>query len=143
MADHHAPRRASAHVERDHSGFDLAGFVSSGSSGGVVAGNIGAGAAAAPTSAAERRRSTSFLPSPSSSHGPEMVSDEDNELFLSDEFRMYCYKVRVFGERRKAISASRRRMRDVFFSFFVAGSPSPPLSLFPFSILAPTEEGEV
>jgi len=31
MADHHAPRRASAHVERDHSGFDLAGFVSSGS----------------------------------------------------------------------------------------------------------------
>jgi len=143
MADHHAPRRASAHVERDHSGFDLAGFVSSGSSGGVVAGNIGAGAAAAPTSAAERRRSTSFLPSPFSSHGPEMVSDEDNELFLSDEFRMYCYKVRVFGERRKAISASRRRMRDVFFSFFVAGSPSPPLSLFPFSILAPTEEGEV
>ena len=86
-------RRASAHVERDSGGFDPAGlgggFGASSSGGG---GGVGGGNAAA---AEQRRRSTSFLPS-STLHGPEtLVNDEDNELFMSDEFRMYCYKVRI------------------------------------------------
>lgn len=82
-------RRASAHVERESSGFDLAGLTGGGTSGV----RVGGGGSAA--GAAERRRSTSFLPS-STLHGPEtLVNDEDNELFMSDEFRMYCYKVRI------------------------------------------------
>ena len=80
------PRRDAAHVERDSSGFDLSGL-----GGGTGAGGVGLGGSAA----TERRRSTSFLPS-SALHGPEtLVNDEDNELFMSDEFRMYCYKVRI------------------------------------------------
>ena len=81
MADQDT-RRASAHVERDNSGFGLSGLS-----------GVGGGAAGGST-IAERRRSTSLLPS-GSIHGPEMLAnDEDNELFMSDEFRMYCYKVR-------------------------------------------------
>ena len=78
-------RRASAHVERDNSGFGLSGLSGGGSGVGV------GGGAAGGSTIAERRRSTSFLPS-GSIHGPEMLAnDEDNELFMSDEFRMYCY----------------------------------------------------
>ena len=87
MADQDT-RRASAHVERDNSGFGLSGLSGGGSGVGV------GGGAAGGSTIAERRRSTSFLPS-GSIHGPEMLAnDEDNELFMSDEFRMYCYKVR-------------------------------------------------
>lgn len=87
MADQDT-RRASAHVERDNSGFGLSGLSGGGSGVGV------GGGAAGGSTIAERRRSTSFLPS-GSLHGPEMLAnDEDNELFMSDEFRMYCYKVR-------------------------------------------------
>ena len=79
-------RRASAHVER---GFDNSGFGFSGGGSGDVGGGAGG------SNIAERRRSTSFLAS-----APDM-SAEDNELFMSDEFRMYCYKVR--GERVRGI----------------------------------------
>jgi len=47
-----------------------------------------------------RRRSSSF--SQSALHvAAQGVDDDDNELFMSDEFRMYCYK--VSEERRKML----------------------------------------
>lgn len=115
MADE-GRRRASAHVERDSSGFDLAGLGNMGSigSGGSAAGG-GAGG-----NVADRRRSTSYLPS-ASFHAPEMlVNDEDNELFMSDEFRMYCYKVknRTLFLFLFASSSQERRLPRVFHSSF-------------------------
>ena len=113
-------RRASAHVERGNSRFDLAGL---GGGIGANAGGVGVGVGAGNIAATpERRRSTSFL------HGPEMVaSDEDNELFMSDEFRMYCYKVRigalVFLARPRHLKRNVAPARNFFFRRFSLPRP--------------------
>ena len=113
MADERM-RRASAHVERDCGGFDLAGMRNIGG-GGSSAGGTG-------SNVAERRRSTSFLSS-GTLHAPEVhVNEEDNELFMSDEFRMYCYKVRCglffLSCFRVLVAECRRRLRAFRFVIF-------------------------
>ena len=80
-AGHQDNRRASAHVERDNSGFDLSGLSGGGS-------GVGGGGGAAGCKHHRRAPPLHVLPSLGSLHGPEMLAnDEDNELFMSDEFQ--------------------------------------------------------